>query len=128
MLETVRAFTYCIDQGLAFYWGALSLLPSFPESRVLTSLSTGTSEWSAAQIEEAISIAERYNLIAPVVEQPHYNAFTRECVFLPYRARPSVSLTLTAFILAKALREGVRPHLVAIRLRVDHLVSSRFRR
>lgn len=60
MLETVRAFTHCINTGMSFYWA--------------------TSEWSAAQIEEACSIAERYNLIAPIAEQPHYNAFHRESV------------------------------------------------
>jgi aryl-alcohol dehydrogenase-like predicted oxidoreductase len=38
----------------------------------------GTSEWSAAQIQEANDIAEKYNLIAPIVEQPQYNAFHRE--------------------------------------------------
>ena len=38
----------------------------------------GTSEWSAAQIQEATDIAEKYHLIAPIVEQPQYNAFHRE--------------------------------------------------
>lgn len=38
----------------------------------------GTSEWSATQIMEATQIAERYNLIAPIAEQPQYNAFHRE--------------------------------------------------
>jgi aryl-alcohol dehydrogenase-like predicted oxidoreductase len=57
--ETVEAFTQCIRElNLAYYWG--------------------TSEWSAAQIVEATEIAERYNLIAPVAEQPQYNAFSRE--------------------------------------------------
>ncbi|KAK4096828.1 Aldo/keto reductase [Parathielavia hyrcaniae] len=59
MKEVVEGFTQCIrNLNLAYYWG--------------------TSEWSAAQITEAISIAERYNLIAPVVEQPQYNALHRE--------------------------------------------------
>jgi len=57
--EVVEGFTQCIrNLNLAYYWG--------------------TSEWSAQQIEEAIQIAEKYNLIAPVVEQPQYNAFHRE--------------------------------------------------
>jgi aryl-alcohol dehydrogenase-like predicted oxidoreductase len=34
MLEIVRAFNWLIDQGKVFYWG--------------------TSEWSAAEIQEAI--------------------------------------------------------------------------
>jgi voltage-dependent potassium channel beta subunit len=58
MREIVEAFNLTINLNLAYYWG--------------------TSEWSAAQITEAIGIAERYNLIAPVVEQPQYNAFHRE--------------------------------------------------
>ncbi|KAF2118535.1 voltage-gated potassium channel subunit beta-1 channel subunit beta-1 [Lophiotrema nucula] len=59
MKEIVEAFTQTIrDLNLAYYWG--------------------TSEWSAAQIQEAIDVAEKYNLIAPIVEQPQYNAFHRE--------------------------------------------------
>ncbi|KAJ4287897.1 hypothetical protein N0V88_007517 [Collariella sp. IMI 366227] len=59
MLEIVEAFTQTIrNLNLAYYWG--------------------TSEWSAAQITEAIGLAEKHNLIAPVVEQPQYNAFHRE--------------------------------------------------
>lgn len=59
MREIVEGFTQAIrNLNLAYYWG--------------------TSEWTAIQIEEATQIAERYNLIAPVVEQPQYNAFHRE--------------------------------------------------
>ncbi|KAF4344005.1 potassium channel beta subunit [Fusarium beomiforme] len=59
MKEIVEGFTQVIrNLNLAYYWG--------------------TSEWTAAQITEATLIAERYNLIAPVVEQPQYNAFHRE--------------------------------------------------
>jgi voltage-dependent potassium channel beta subunit len=59
MKEIVEGFTQVIrNLNLAYYWG--------------------TSEWSAAQIAEATQIAERYNLIAPVAEQPQYNAFHRE--------------------------------------------------
>jgi len=59
MKEIVEAFTQTIrDLNLAYYWG--------------------TSEWSAAQIQEACDIAEKYNLIAPIAEQPQYNAFHRE--------------------------------------------------
>ena len=59
MKEIVEGFTQCIrNLNLAYYWG--------------------TSEWSAAQITEATLIAEKYNLIAPVAEQPQYNAFHRE--------------------------------------------------
>ncbi|KAI0110206.1 Aldo/keto reductase [Daldinia grandis] len=59
MREIVEGFTQVIrNLNLAYYWG--------------------TSEWSATQIMEATQIAERYNLIAPVVEQPQYNAFHRQ--------------------------------------------------
>eukprot|EP00698_Gefionella_okellyi_P010743 TRINITY_DN2807_c0_g1_i2.p1 TRINITY_DN2807_c0_g1~~TRINITY_DN2807_c0_g1_i2.p1 ORF type:complete len:224 (-),score=55.43 TRINITY_DN2807_c0_g1_i2:77-748(-) len=60
MEETVRAFTHLIDTGKAFYWG--------------------TSEWSAAQIMEAHMVARDRSLIAPIVEQPEYNMFTRKRV------------------------------------------------
>jgi len=59
MKEIVEGFTQTIrNLNLAYYWG--------------------TSEWSAAQITEATLIAEKYNLIAPIAEQPQYNAFHRE--------------------------------------------------
>ncbi|KAF2720198.1 voltage-gated potassium channel subunit beta-3 [Polychaeton citri CBS 116435] len=59
MKEIVEGFTQCIrNLNLAYYWG--------------------TSEWSATQIMEATQVAERYNLIAPIAEQPQYNAFHRE--------------------------------------------------
>lgn len=53
-LTHYRGFTQVIrNLNLAYYWG--------------------TSEWSATQITEANQIAERYNLIAPIAEQPEYN-------------------------------------------------------
>lgn len=59
MKEIVEGFTQVIRElNLAYYWG--------------------TSEWTAQQITEATEIAERYNLIAPIAEQPQYNAFSRE--------------------------------------------------
>lgn len=59
MKEIVEGFTQVIrNLNLAYYWG--------------------TSEWSATQIMEATQIAERYNLIAPIAEQPQYNAFHRQ--------------------------------------------------
>ncbi|KAJ6260072.1 hypothetical protein Dda_5718 [Drechslerella dactyloides] len=59
MKEIVEGFTQIIrNLNLAYYWG--------------------TSEWTAAQIQEATFIAEKYNLLAPVVEQPQYNMFVRE--------------------------------------------------
>ncbi|MBM4426022.1 MAG: aldo/keto reductase [Chloroflexi bacterium] len=55
--ETVWAMHNIIEWGKALYWG--------------------TSEWSAAEIIEAIQIAERHHLHKPVVEQPQYNLFER---------------------------------------------------
>ena len=57
MEETVRAFNYVIEKGWAFYWG--------------------TSEWSATEITQAVEIANRLGLIAPIVEQPQYNMLHR---------------------------------------------------
>jgi voltage-dependent potassium channel beta subunit len=62
--ETVRAMSYLVDQGKAFYWG--------------------TSEWSAAQIMEAYGIARREHLVPPTMEQPQYNMFARERVEAQY--------------------------------------------
>lgn len=59
MKEIVEGFTQVIrNLNLAYYWG--------------------TSEWSATQIMEATQVAEKYNLIAPIAEQPQYNAFHRQ--------------------------------------------------
>lgn len=55
--ETVLAMNTLLQQGKILYWG--------------------TSEWSAAEIMEAISVAKQYNLIGPTMEQPQYNLFER---------------------------------------------------
>ena len=55
--ETCRAMNWLIKNGLCFYWG--------------------TSEWTASQIMEAIKICNKLKLEKPVVEQCHYNIFTR---------------------------------------------------
>jgi voltage-dependent potassium channel beta subunit len=62
--ETVRAMNFLINMGMVFYWG--------------------TSEWSAAQIMEAYSIARQNDLIPPTMEQPEYNMFAREKVEREY--------------------------------------------
>ncbi|KAF2758531.1 voltage-gated potassium channel subunit beta-2 [Pseudovirgaria hyperparasitica] len=64
ILETVRAMNYIINSGQAFYWG--------------------TSMWSADEITRATELAEKHNLIGPIVEQPLYNAFDRERVESEY--------------------------------------------
>ncbi len=64
--ETVLAMNTLIQQGKILYWG--------------------TSEWSAPELQEAFSIAEKYRLIGPTMEQPQYNMFERTKVekdFLP---------------------------------------------
>lgn len=55
--ETVWAMHNIIERGKALYWG--------------------TSEWEAADILNAIELAERHHLHKPVVEQPVYNLFQR---------------------------------------------------
>lgn len=64
MEEIVRAMSDMISQGKALYWG--------------------TSEWSAEQIREAWSIADRRNLHRPQMEQPQYNLFVHERVESEY--------------------------------------------
>jgi len=58
--ETVRAMNYLINPGKAFYWG--------------------TSEWNGEEIAMAWAVAEKLNLIGPVMEQPQYNMLVREKV------------------------------------------------
>lgn len=62
--ETVRAMHDLIVQGKVLYWG--------------------TSEWSAAEIEEAHAVCARLGLHAPVVEQPQYNLLHRSRVEKEY--------------------------------------------
>lgn len=58
--ETVRAFNHLIDAGKAFYWG--------------------TSEWNSEEIAMAWGVANRLNMIGPLMEQPQYNLLSREKV------------------------------------------------
>jgi voltage-dependent potassium channel beta subunit len=62
--ETVWAMHSLIMQGKILYWG--------------------TSEWSAQEITAAHLAAERYRLIAPVMEQPQYNMFHRQRFEIEY--------------------------------------------
>ena len=63
--ETCRAMNFVIEKGWAFYWG--------------------TSEWNADQIERAIKICEKLNLIPPIVEQCQYSMLERKKVDDEYR-------------------------------------------
>jgi len=58
--EVVWTMNHLIQQGKVLYWG--------------------TSEWEAANIAQAIGVANQLNLIPPVVEQPQYNMFRRKRV------------------------------------------------
>lgn len=57
MEEIVWSMNLLLQQGKILYWG--------------------TSEWSAAEIIEAHTVAKELGLIGPVVEQPQYNLFER---------------------------------------------------
>ncbi len=56
--ETVRAMNTLLEQGKILYWG--------------------TSEWSAAEIMEAMLVAKENHLIGPTMEQPQYNMIERQ--------------------------------------------------
>jgi len=64
IVETVAAMDTLVRQGKVLYWG--------------------TSEWSAAEIEEAHRVARENHLYAPVMEQPEYNLLHRERVEVEY--------------------------------------------
>lgn len=74
--ETVRAMDDLVHQGKILYWG--------------------TSEWSGAQIAEAVGIARQYNLYPPSVEQPGYNLTRRRRVeeqILPVARKHGIGIT-----------------------------------
>jgi aryl-alcohol dehydrogenase-like predicted oxidoreductase len=54
MEEVVRGFNHVIERGWAFYWG--------------------TSEWTAEEIADAWRIADKLNMIGPVVGPPCQDA------------------------------------------------------
>jgi len=58
--EVVRSMSDLVRQGKILYWG--------------------TSEWQPWQIALAWGVAQRDNLVPPVVEQPQYNMFHRQRV------------------------------------------------
>ncbi|KAK3837351.1 MAG: NADP-dependent oxidoreductase domain-containing protein [Linnemannia gamsii] len=96
MEEIVRAFNFVIEQGKAFYWG--------------------TSEWSAQQICEAHAVAQKLNLIAPLMEQPQYNMFHRDRVekeYLPLYKNFGMGATtwspLASGLLSGKYNDGVPP-------------------
>jgi voltage-dependent potassium channel beta subunit len=58
--EVVHSMSNLIERGQILYWG--------------------TSEWSGAQIQEAVSFAQANGLHAPVTEQPQYSLIYRDRV------------------------------------------------
>lgn len=58
--ETVHAMNLLVEQGKVLYWG--------------------TSQWSAAQISEAIAIADARGWQRPAMEQPQYSLLERDRV------------------------------------------------
>jgi voltage-dependent potassium channel beta subunit len=62
--ETVLAMDTLVRQGKVLYWG--------------------TSEWSGAQIAEAVAFARANHLYAPSMEQPQYNLLHRQRVEREY--------------------------------------------
>ena len=90
--ETVRAMNHVLNQGKALYWG--------------------TSEWSAAQIREAATIAKREHLIGPLMEQPQYHMFHRDRVEKEYAPLyDEIGLGLTIWSpLASGLLTGKYDH------------------
>lgn len=86
--EVVRAMDDLVHQGKVLYWG--------------------TSEWSGAQIAEAVGLARQYNLYPPQVEQPQYNILYRDRVeqeILPVTRPKGIGLT-TFSPLASGLLTG----------------------
>jgi len=86
--EVVRAMDDLVHQGKVLYWG--------------------TSEWSGAQIAEAVGLARQYNLYPPQVEQPQYSILYRERVereILPVTEPHGIGLT-TFSPLASGLLTG----------------------
>lgn len=86
--ETVWAMHNIIESGRALFWG--------------------TSEWSADDVREAWTIAERHHLHKPAMEQPQYNLFEHDKVkheFAPLY--DSIGLGLTTYSpLASGLLTG----------------------
>jgi voltage-dependent potassium channel beta subunit len=76
--ETVRAMSWLVNQGKAFYWGS--------------------SQWSAEQIRMAHAVARQEHLVPPTMEQPQYNMFVRDRVEREFtRLYRDVGLGLTVW-------------------------------
>ena len=94
--ETVRAMDDLVHQGLILYWG--------------------TSEWSAADIMRAYSIARELGMTPPQMEQPQYNMLHRERLekeYLPLYREIGLGTTiwspLASGLLSGKYNDGVPP-------------------
>lgn len=94
--EVVRAFSWVIDQGLAFYWG--------------------TSGWNADHTTEAIQFARAHGLHEPVTEQCQYNMLVRdsfekdyESLFAKYKYGSTVWSPLGQGVLTGRYNDGNIP-------------------
>ncbi|GFZ85598.1 hypothetical protein GCM10008018_34510 [Paenibacillus marchantiophytorum] len=73
-------------------------------------LNVGVSEWTASQIQEGLSVADRYLLDRIVVNQPQYNMFNRtiESEIIPLSERNGVSQVVFSPHVASALVGATR--------------------
>ncbi|KAI8338745.1 NADP-dependent oxidoreductase domain-containing protein [Chlamydoabsidia padenii] len=113
MEEIVRAFSWCIDKGMALYWG--------------------TSEWPPHLVIEAIRLAQQLNLVAPIVEQPQYNMFHRERLekeYLYLVDKYHIGITgwspLASGVLTGKYNDGIIPPDARLAIK-DHPVINRLR-
>lgn len=74
--EVVRTMDDLVHQGKVLYWG--------------------TSVWRAANLEDAVGTARRYNCYTPKVEQPRYNMFDRhiEPEIVPVCAKHGIGIVV----------------------------------
>ncbi|MBP1711917.1 MAG: aldo/keto reductase [Deltaproteobacteria bacterium] len=103
MEETMRAMDDLIHAGKILYWG--------------------TSEWPLEKIEEAINLAEKYNLYKPLVEQSQYSLLYRERVekeVLPNLSRYGMGLVVFS-PLASGLLTGKYDEGIPEKSRIERL-------
>lgn len=92
--ETVLAMDYLVRQGYVLYWG--------------------TSEWSAAEIEQAFKTATELHCIPPTMEQPKYSMLYRKHLeedyldlFKKYKLGTTIWSPLASGILSGKYNDGI---------------------
>jgi voltage-dependent potassium channel beta subunit len=103
MEETVRAMDDLIHAGKILYWG--------------------TSEWPLEKIDEAVHLANKYNLYKPLVEQSQYSLLYRERVekeVLPNLAKYGMGLVVFS-PLASGLLTGKYDEGIPEKSRMDRI-------